>query len=330
MFLKAWCALLLGLSPFVANAQSVPAGYVLEPVIQGLRSPTQFTFAPDGRLYVAQLAGAENGGRGQVVRVDLATGDQEVLLSNLYKPTGLAVTDTDLWVMAGNRLLRVPLEGEGVGASEAVLRDLPNNGRSEGTLTLTPDGAILYETSGALSVRGAEPNSGVLWRLELDDPRNPVPLAKGLKGAYAHAFAEDGTLYTTEIGDDWMNGSPPPDELNIVEAGADYGWPKCYGRRLPARNTGGTPEFCQTTHAPLALFAPDATPTGVTVSPFGGEVLVALWLENRVISVDPNSGEVTPLVTDMPLPQHLVTQGDSVYLSSFAEGVIYRLSRQNR
>ena len=139
------------------------------------------------------------------------------MLRDLFKPTGLAVTETDVWVMAGNRLLRAPLTESGVGKSEVVLRDLPNNGRSLGTLTLTPDGALLYETSGALTQNGPQPGSGILWRLEPGS--EPEPLATGLKGAYAHTYGADGTLYTTELGDDFMNGSPPPDELNVVYGG---------------------------------------------------------------------------------------------------------------
>jgi glucose/arabinose dehydrogenase len=294
----------------------------------GLRGPTQMTFGPDGRLYVAQLAGGESAGTGQVVRVDRLTGDQEILIRDLFKPTGVAVTETDLWVMAGDRLLRAPLTGDRVGKPETVLRNLPNNGRSLGTLTLAPDGALLYETSGALTPNGPQRGSGTLWRLRPTDPQNPEPLATGLKGAYAHAFADDGTLYATELGDDPMNGAPPPDELNVIHPGADYGWPRCYGRRLPARNNGGTAAACAETKAPLALFARGASPTSVVVSPFApDELFVALWTPSRVVSVDAQTGEVTPFLTGVLFPQHLLVEGDTLLVSSFAEGVIYQIEK---
>ncbi len=319
--------LLSVLTVSLAQTPQAPEGYRLEPLVTGLRGPTQMTFGPDGRLWLAQLAGGENAGTGEVVAVDLKTGEQDVLLRGLSKPTGLALTETDLWLMAGNRLLRAPLTGEGVGELETVLRDLPNNGRSLGTLTLTPEGNILYETSGALSASGAQPGSGVLWRLEPDDPTDPERLATGLKGAYAHTLAPDGTLYTTELGDDWMNGGPPPDELNVVEAGAAYGWPKCYGRQLPARNTGGTPEYCGTTLEPLALFDRGATPTSVVASPFTeGQLLVALWARAEVVQVDAETGEVTPFLSAFPFPQHLLVDGDALLVSSFTEGIAYRMT----
>lgn len=321
-------ALFLGALLTLGWAQpfSLPDGYAAEPLVTGLRGPTQMTLGVDGRLWVAQLAGGENSGTGQVVAVDLRTGEQEVLLRRLFKPTGLAVTETELWVMAGDRLLRAPLAGGQVGDLEVVLRDLPNNGRSQGTLTLTPTGDLLFETSGALTARGVREGSGVLWRLDPANPNEPRPLATGLKGAYAHTFDASGTLYSTEVGDDWVNGRAPPDELNVIRGGADYGWPSCYGDRQPARNHGGTPARCAATEAPLALFARGATPTSVVVSPFAkGELLVALWAASRVVRVDARTGEVTPFITGVTLPQHLLEDEDALLVSSFADGTVYRV-----
>ena len=110
-----------------------------------------------------------------------------------------------------------------------MLRGLPFNGRSNGTLTVTPEGQLLFETSGRRAGNRAQEGSGTLQRLNPDDPTNPVPVATGLKGAYAHTFSEDGELFSTEIGDDPVNGQAPPDELNLVTEGGDYGWPQCYG-----------------------------------------------------------------------------------------------------
>lgn len=334
-----WCmrplfwflVLLTAFSIGAARSPKLPDGYRAESVVTGLRGPTQMTFGPDGRLYIAQLAGGENAGTGQVVAVDRVTGEQDILLRDLFKPTGLAVTGTDLWVLAGNRLLRAPLTENGVGKVKTVLRDLPSNGRSLGTLTLTPDGKLLYETSGALTQNGPQPDSGILWQLDPADPENPKPLATGLKGAYAHTFDADGTLYTTELGDDPMDGSPPPDELNVITPGADYGWPQCYGRRLPAENNGGTAADCAKTQAPLALFARRATPTSVVVSPFEpGGLFVALWVPSQVVEVDAETGEVTPFMTGVMFPQHLLVDGDTLLVSSFAAGTVYRIEKMGQ
>ena len=210
-------ALLFLLSPLlltVAFAQdlTLPDGYSASVVAEGLRGPTQMIVGPDGRLWVAQLAGGENAGTGQVVALSVGTNEREMLLDNLLKPTRIAVLADHLWIVAGRDLLRAPLTATGVGEPETVLSDLPFNGRSNGTLTVTPDAHLLFETSGRRAGSRAQEGSGTLWRLNPSDPTNPVPIATGLKGAYAHAFTDDGQLFSTEIGDDPVNGQAPPDE----------------------------------------------------------------------------------------------------------------------
>ena len=292
------------------------------------------TLAPDGRLWLTQLAGGENAGQGQVVAIELETGEREVLLTDLSKPTGLAVLDANLWLASSNNLLRAPISDTGVGTPEVVLEDLPFNGRSNGTLTVTPDGNLLFETSGRRQGNEAQEGSGTLWELEPTNPTEPAPLATGLKGAYAHAFDADGNLFTTEIGDDPVNGQAPPDELNLVVSGGNYGWPQCFGEQQPAENYGGTEEACQETLSPLALFAPQSTPTSVVASPFAeNTLLVALWgpAERGVVQVSydldaPAATEVTPFIEGLELPQSLLNLPDgSLLVSAFAAGVVYRV-----
>ncbi len=329
---------LLGLGSSLSTAQdapdlTLPESYTASVVATGLRQPTQMTLGPDGRLWLSELSGGENAGTGQIVALDLTTGEREVLLSELFKPTGLAVLDDTLWLAAGRDLLRAPLVGGRPGAPEKVLENLPFNGRSNGALTPTPDGALLFETSGSRQGNGAAAGSGTLWRLEPTKiTENPAlqPLATGLKGAYAHTYDAGGILYTTEIGDDPVNGQAPPDELNRVVPGGDYGWPQCYGDRQPAQNYGGTPETCAETQAPLALFAPQSTPTSVVASPFEKDaLLVALWgpATPGVVSVDTRTGAVTPFLSGLRAPQSLLTLPDgSLLVSDFSSGVLYRVT----
>jgi len=315
---------------------TLPAGYRATVVVAGLLGPTQMILGPDDRLWVAQLAGNENDGQGQVIAIDLTNGEQTVLLANLIKPVGIAVLDNALWIAARNNLLRAPLEGEGsVGAPEIVLADLPFNGRSIGTLTVTPDGHLLYETSGARQGNAAAPGSAALWQLDPDDPANPRAIATGLKGAYAHTFDRANRLWTTEIGDDLVNGAAPPDELNLVIEGADFGWPQCFGAQEPAQNYGGTAEICQATRAAVAVFPPRSTPTSVVASPWEEDVLlVVLWLQGVVMRVpvtlqgDNASGTPEPFITGLQNPQHLLVLEDGALLVSDFSGTIYRVEQE--
>jgi len=297
--------------------------------------PTQMIQGPDGWLWIAQLNGPEEAGTGQVIALDPATGETRLLLDGLFKPTGLAVLDGYLWVATRQEIGRAPLAADGaVGPLETVLANLPNNGRSNGTLTVTPQGRLLYETSGRQRGGAVVPGSGSLWELDPADPTRPRLVADGLKGAYAHTFDADGRLWTTEVGDGTFNGQPPPDELNLVVDGANFGWPQCIGRREPARNFGGDEAICQSSRLPVVTFPPHSTPTSVVAAPWAADtLLVALWVNNKVVQVtfqpdgDNAVGSVQSFLSGMQHPQHLLAWPDgSVLVSEFDTGAIYRLA----
>lgn len=320
-----------------ANVPTVPDGFAISRLPLQTRQPTQMIAGPDGRLWLAQLNGGENDGTGQIIALDLETGASDLLLDGLLKPTGLAVLDGYLWIAAKQDLLRAPLQEDGtIGSVETVLADLPFNGRSNGTVTVTPQNTLLYETSGRRTGNQAAPDSGILWELDPSDPENPTPIASGLKGAYAHTYDENGRLWITEIGDGTFNGGPPPDELNLVVAGADFGWPQCIGFREPALNYDGTAEICAKTRAPVVLFPPRSTPTSVAAAPWDANMLlVALWLDNVVVQVsvqpeagDNATGQSEPFVQNLDHPQHLLVWEDgSLLLSEYGTGAIYRITR---
>lgn len=318
------------------NGLTVAAGYAVGVFAEGFNGPTQMILGPDERLWVAQLNGDENAGQGQIVALDLTTKARTVLMDGLVKPTGIAFLDGYLWIATRRELNRAIVAADGtIGALEPLITDLPFNGRSNGTLTVTPDGRLLFETSGARQDNAAAPGSATLWQLDPADPTKPQVVATGLKGAYAHTYDGSGRLWTTEIGDDLVNGAAPPDELNWVLPGADFGWPSCFGQQEAATNYGGTPEQCRQTRSPVALFAPRATPTSVVASPWAADtLLVALWLQASVVQVGitatgDNATSITePLLTGIRNPQHLLVLADkSVLVSEFATGTIYRITK---
>lgn len=305
---------------------TVAGGLRIEAVVGDLVGPTQMMAGPDGRLWVAQLNGGENEQQGQVLAIDLDSGEREVVVEGLDKPTGIAWLDGNLWIATRDALLRA--EGDPPSEPTAVLDGLPNNGRSNGTLTPTPDGTLLYETSGRQRDGDVVEGSGILWELDPAEPDDPQPIATGLKNAYAHVF-DDGALWITEVAEP-IGGVTPPDELNTVEVrrDADYGWPACIGDRQPVESMGGDRERCADTVPPIVEFGPGATPTSVAVSPFADdELIVALWNAGQVVSVAADgSGDPQPLVEGLPHPQHLLADGDALLVSDHEQGVVYRVT----
>jgi len=319
---------------------NVPEGFQVGIFDSGFNGPTQMITGMDGHILIAQLAGEENAGVGEVIALQPDSGAKRVVAADLFKPTGIALADGALWIATGQNLLRAILTEEGkVETVETVLSGLPFNGRSNGTLAVTPEGHLVFETSGNRLDRSAEEGSAALWILDPADPTNPRVLATGLKNAYGLVFDPLGRLWATEIADDPVNGEPPPDELNLILPGADFGWPRCFGFRKPAYNYGGSESGCMQTRAPVAIFPPHSTPTSVAISPWEeNTLLVALWGPTgpSVVRVkyveagdDVIAQEVTLFITGLEHPQHLLVLEDrSLLVSDFGEGIIYRVTRQ--
>ena len=216
----------------------MPEGFQVTELRSGLVGPSQISPGPDGQLLVAQLNGGEGDGTGQVLLLDPdSDAEPTVLFDGLQKPTGVALLGDDVWVMEERTLSRGPAVG---GELEVVLDDLPYNGRSEGTLSTTPDGRLLYNTSGTIDGTAAAEGSGTLWALAPGG--EPEVIARGFKHAYARTYDDDGTLWQTEMSDGTYDGEPAPDELVAVAEGDDFGWPRCIGDGVPVTFYEGTAE----------------------------------------------------------------------------------------
>jgi glucose/arabinose dehydrogenase len=271
-----------------------------EVMVDGLNGPTQFVLLDDGRLLVAQLNGEEDSQTGQVLVVDPTTQTKTVLLSGLDKPTGVINHQGAIWVMVKQGLVRAAWDGkETVGQIETVLKDLPYNGRSEGTLTILGDERIAYETSGNDEIGDVLAGSGRLWAYDTGTKQSTA-IAVGLKNAYAHVLLPDGRLAVTEIGDNIVDA--PLEEINLVDLTVkepSYGWPDC-----PA------PKVCPEVVSPLVTFPAKATPAGITLSPDGLTLYVTLLTTGQLVAVPVEGGSQRVVTKDLALPLHAVTDNE--------------------
>lgn len=321
-------------------------GIEVEGVIDNLNGPTQFVIPNDERLWVATINGGENDMEGQVTRVDLVTKQRWVAADGLDKPTGIALLGFELWIMERDQLSHLDVSPTSTLVEpppRVIVRNLPNNGRSEGTLTRTPDNQLLFNTSG--SKRGADvaDGSGRLFMLDAQnifdrDPDDwqgaPIEIASGFKHAYAHAYDEDGDLWVTEMTDGLFDGEAAADEVVLVKSDTDHGWPRCVGNNRAVVEFGGTEQECANIPTSLATFAPGASPTSVVVSPFEpNTLLVALWNEGRIVAVDmtnPDPTSYSDFAMGLDNPQHLVVFENAVYVSEYTAGRILRLTKTNQ
>lgn len=248
----------------------LPKGFHVSVFAADLHDPNAIAFDGAGALYYTELVD------GNIVRLrdtngDGAADESHVVASGFKNPRGLTWREGALYVSSRGQVnvLR-DTNGDGAADENRVLIDglfsldiqHSNNGIAFG-----PDGR-LYIAIGGPRVGQLELRDHTYYYK--DQPRDdwqfggilavnadgtkPQLFARGLRNPYGLAFAPDGRLFATDNGDETIP-VPDGDELNLIEPGADYGYPYFFG--LPAPWSG--------TRAPLIAFVPHTAPTGVTV-----------------------------------------------------------------
>lgn len=167
-----------------------------------------------------------------------------------------------------NRVVKARLEGSQLGATSVVLDGIPAGFIHDGgRIAFGPEGH-LYVTTGETGdpELAQDPASlaGKILRITADgepapgnpDPGSPV-WSLGHRNVQGLAWDDEGRLWASEFGDsEW-------DELNLVEKGGNYGWPRVEG-------TGGGPDFVD---PQLVWPVEQASPSGLAYA--GGHLWMA-------------------------------------------------------
>ncbi|CAM3457779.1 PQQ-dependent sugar dehydrogenase [Nocardioides dubius] len=185
-----------------------------------------------------------------------------------------------------NRIVRATFDGTSLGQPEPILTGIPRGFTHDGgRLTFGPDGA-LYASTGetgdtALSQDRAS-LGGKILRIDTDgrpaagnpDPSSPV-WTLGHRNVQGLAFDADDRLWASEF------GAQDFDELNLIEADANYGWPKYEGK-------GGSSEF---TDPQVTWRTDEASPSGLAY--LDGRLWMASLRGERLWSVRVEDGRAS-------------------------------------
>jgi glucose/arabinose dehydrogenase len=212
-------------------------------LVEGLAVPWGIDFLPDGDALVTErdsrrlLRVTPDGDVTELGTVQAAAPAGEAGLLGVAVSPGF---DTDrrifLYVTTeeDNRILRAEVAGDSLGKVEVVLDGIPQGFIHDGgRLAFGPDG-YLYASTGETGTPdlAQDPGSlgGKILRVTADGeaaPGNPEPgspvWSSGHRNVQGLAWDDDDRLWASEFGDSTW------DELNLVEAGGNYGWPQVEG-----------------------------------------------------------------------------------------------------
>ena len=203
------------------------------------------------------------------------------ILTGREVPHGLAFAGDVLFVAETGRVLRLEPWWDG-GSAREIIR-LPGWGHHQTrSLAIGPDGKLYVSVGSSCDVCVEDdPMRATVWRFNLDGSGGE-PYAKGLRNAVGLAWDRGGRLWVTENERNELGEEIPPDELNILEPGGDYGWPYCYGERI-ADPAFGASDQCAATQLPALQLPAHGAPLalafydGARLPPeYRGDLFVAL------------------------------------------------------
>jgi glucose/arabinose dehydrogenase len=295
----------------------VPDGFRAQLFAGELAGPWGMTFGPDGRLYVALY------GEGRVVRLADLDGDgradsAELAVDHLDRPIALAWHDGDLWVAEMGRVIRVSgTEGPAID-HEVIVDSLPGEGPPGRSLVFEPSGRAFYLSIAASCdlCRESDPRHASVMRYGLDGAEGQI-WARGLRYSAGLAFhPETHELWATEVGRTGLGDRLPPDELNVVRRGRHYGWPYCYGRRMPNPEYAD-PNRCDVTESPAVALPAGAAPGGIAF--YSGGMYPAQYRGDAFVALS-GSGDAGSLLAGYKVVRVRFESGRPLGVEDFVTG----------
>lgn len=244
----------LDFDPSFASRLQVPAGFAVTVFASGLQNPRMMDVAPDGTVYVTRrdqddvLALRDTNGDG-------AADEVRTFAANLDGVHGIAITGDDLLLASSTMIWRTP---RAAAAPRAIVTGLPDGGQHPNRMVrVGPDGQ-LYVSVGSSCNDCAEANQlerATMIRYAPDGSTREV-VANGLRNTIGYDWhPQTRALWGMDHGSDFRGDDVPPEELNLIRAGANYGWPICYADRVVDPMTNAQPKM-------MALAPGQSQPSG--------------------------------------------------------------------
>jgi glucose/arabinose dehydrogenase len=275
------------------NDIHLPTGFTIQiysKLPPSLKQPRMMTFDSAGRLYVP-LANSN-----QVIMLtdknhdDIA--DEPVIVAdNLNAPNSIAFVGNDMLIANQDGIVKLTNHDGVWSKPQPFISDLPSGAHTLKTIRIGPDQHLYFNIGSSCNVcEERDANRATIMRYTLDGKPDgylttvgrhaaSAIWAKGLRNSQGFAWHPvTGDFYATNEGADnrsdtkngKVNDELPPEHLNLIKAGEDYGWPYCWGNpnisgnMVQDPNFVGNTDFCQSATPPSITFTSHSTPIGIT------------------------------------------------------------------
>jgi len=294
----------------LGHGLSLPPGFKVGVYAQGLESVSYLTYSSDGVLF------ASLPGRGAVVAMSDSPDHSQpsqmiVFAQGLAIPTGLAFRDNYLYVAEANRVVRFPYtpgQLSAPGGPEVVLPDLPAGGSmTTRPIGFGPDDRLYLAISASCNAcREVDYRRATIMRYDVDGSHEEI-FAQGLRDVEDFIWYPNTYQFlATNCSRRRMGEDMPPDSIEYVYAGANFGWPFCHAGDISDPELGW-PAACEGVPTPFQQLPAHTTPRGLCVNAgrqfppeYYGDIFVALhgsWERQvpvgyKIVRLDVEEGRV--------------------------------------
>jgi glucose/arabinose dehydrogenase len=223
---------------------------------------------PDGAVYVSQPRNS------QITRLVDANGDgkpesQSIAVTGLNLPHGMAFLNGWFYIANEDGVVRVKLNGSGaaIGPLEKLNSYSTGGSHRSRTIVFGPDGGMYVSIGSSCNICDEKNvDRATVMRYDADGKHGRV-FSAGLRNAVGLAVnPTTREIWATQNERDMLQPSYedlPPEEINILKDGANYGWPWCHSNRVP------NPEYhdsakCARTVPPALSMQAHSAPLGIT------------------------------------------------------------------
>ena len=209
----------------------MPPGFSISIFARDLPGARVMVFDGMGNMLVSQL------GEGKISLLELENGKvthQNAVLRGLKNPHGLAIDPDEpltLYFAEEESISRIHLYSED---QKKQIAALPKGGRHvTRTLGFGPDERLYVSIGSTCDVcHEKDERHAAVYSLKKDGT-DFKQFAKGLRNTVFFAWhPATKKLWGADMGRDRLGDNLPPDEINIIEEGKNYGWPICYGKNI--------------------------------------------------------------------------------------------------
>lgn len=210
---------------------TVPEGFAISVFAKDLPGARVMVTDKLGNMWVSQTS------EGTVSLLEIQNGKvihQSVVFKNLKNPHGLALDPDDpfdLYIAEENKISVARIYSD---SNLEKIIDLAGGGRHvTRTIGFGQDKRLYVSIGSSCDVcQEANEQRAKIFSLNKDGS-DFKEVARGLRNSvFFRWHPTTGQLWATDMGRDGLGDDLPPDEVNIIQAGKNYGWPNCFGKNI--------------------------------------------------------------------------------------------------